>query len=413
MNTKKPRTLVDELRGASRLAIEATRGVTDLVESMHVTVAGGPDLLGRPLAGIAQALTRPVYASIRGATGIVGAGIDRALAQLAPLVGASEAGPEREMLLAALNGVLGDYLAESNNPLAVEMRFRRGGQALTLERAALAAAFPEAAAKVLVLVHGSCMNDRMWRRDGHDHGAALARELGLSPLYLHYNSGLHVSTNGRAFAELLEQLAAAWPVPLTELVILAHSMGGLVTRSACHIAEADGLSWRQKLRAILFLGTPHDGAPLERGGNWIDTALGVSRYSAPLARLGKIRSAGVTDLRFGNVLDEHWEGRDRFALDGDPRATLQLPNGVDCYAVVGTTAGGPGRKLRGDGLVPLDSALGRHDTPELVLRFPASRCSIAYGVTHLDLLSSPDVYATLRGWLASYGGSSSDPLSGR
>ncbi|HSO39740.1 MAG TPA: alpha/beta hydrolase [Labilithrix sp.] len=400
MNPKKPRNLVDELRGASRLAVEATRGVTDLVEAMHLTIAGGPAVLGRPLAGIAEAITRPVYASIRGVTGVVGAGIDLALAQLAPLVGESDPGPERDALLAALNGVLGDYLAESGNPLAIEMRLRSGGQPLTLEREALAAAFPQATGKVLLLVHGSCMNDRLWTREGHDHGAALARDLGYTPLYLHYNSGLHVSTNGRAFAALLEQLAAAWPVPLTELVVLAHSMGGLVTRSACHVAEAEGLSWRRSLRAIVFLGSPHHGAPLERGGNWIDTLLGVSRYSVPFARLGQIRSAGVTDLRFGNVLDEHWEGRDRFANDGDPRTRLQLPDGVDCYAIAGTTASAPNSTLPGDGLVPLDSALGRHETPELSLEFPASQQWIARGVKHLDLLSSPEVYAKVRGWLS-------------
>lgn len=403
MTTKKPRTLVDELRGASRLAIEATRGVTDLVQAMHVTIAGGPNVLGRPLAGIAEALTRPVYASIRGVTGVVGAGIDLALAQLAPLVGESSPGPEREALLAALNGVLGDYLAESGNPLAIEMRLRSGGQALTLEREALAAKFPQATGKVLVLVHGSCMNDRMWTRNGHDHGAALARDLGVAPLYLHYNSGLHVSTNGRSFEALLEQLAAAWPVPVTELVVVAHSMGGLVTRSACHIAEAEGHSWRHKLRAIVFLGSPHHGAPLERGGNWIDTLLGVSRYSAPLARLGQIRSAGVTDLRFGNVLDEHWEGRDRFAQEGDPRATLVLPGGVDCYAIAATTASAASRTLPGDGLVPLDSALGRHETPALSLDFPEDNQWTAFGLQHLDLLSNLDVYAKLRGWLEKSG----------
>jgi len=403
MTTNKPRTLVDELRGASRLAIEATRGVTDLVEAMHLTIAGGPEVLGRPLAGIAQTLTRPVYASIRGVTGVVGAGIDLALAQLTPLVGNGDPGPERETLLAALNGVLGDYLAESGNPLAIEMRLRSGGQALTLEREALRAAFPQATGKVLVLVHGSCMNDRLWTRQGHDHGADLARDLGATPLYLHYNSGLHVSTNGRTFAALLEQLVTAWPVPVAELVIVAHSMGGLVTRSACHVAEAEGLTWRRRLRAIVFLGTPHHGAPLERGGNWIDTLLGVSRYSAPLARLGQIRSAGVTDLRFGNVLDEHWEGRDRFAKEGDPRAELQLPEGVACYAIAATTASGPNDPsgaLLGDGLVPVDSALGRHEAPALSLDFPEDRRWIAFGMKHLDLLSNLDVYAKLHAWLA-------------
>ena len=395
----KPRTLVDELRGASRLAIEATRGVTNLVEAVHQTIAGGPSVLGRPLEGVARTLTAPVYDGIRGVTQLVGAGIDQALAPLAPLLGGNAIGPEREAVLAALNGVLGDYLEESGNPLAIPMRLRSAGKELTLEREALRAAFPNVTTKVLVLVHGSCLNDRQWTRRGHDHGAALARDLGFTSLYLHYNSGLHVSTNGRACATLLDELVSAWPVPVAELTLVAHSMGGLVARSACHVAEAEGLSWRQKLRAIVFLGSPHHGAPLERGGNWIDALLGVSRYSAPLARLGKIRSAGVTDLRFGNVLDEHWKGRDRFAKEGDPRAELKLPDGVECYAIAATTATAPTDPLPGDGLVPVDSALGRHARAELSLRFSEAHQWIGFGMKHLDLLSSLEVYVKLRGWL--------------
>jgi pimeloyl-ACP methyl ester carboxylesterase len=255
---------------------------------------------------------------------------------------------------------------------------------------------------VLVLVHGSSMNDRQWTRGGHDHGAALARDLGYTPLYLHYNSGLHISTNGRAFAALLEELVSAWPVPITDFVILAHSMGGLVSRSACHVAEDEGLAWRAKLRAIVFLGTPHHGAPLERGGNWIDVLLGVSRYSAPLARLGKIRSAGVTDMRFGNVLDAHWEGRDRFAMAKDPRQELKLPDGVACFAIAATTATAitQDKNLPGDMLVPVDSALGRSTATELSLHFPEGRTLIAFGMHHIALLGDAGVYAKILEWLS-------------
>ena len=400
--TKKTRSAVDDLRGASRLAVEATRGVTDLVEAMHQGIGGGPDLLGRPLLGATRLLTGPIYGGIRLVTRLVGGGIDGALSRLAPLVGESAPGPDRQAVLAALNGVLGDYLAASGNPLAIQMRLRRDGHPLELEEPALRAAFPGAGGKLLVLVHGSCLDDLQWNRLGHDHGAALARALGFAPVYLHYNSGLHVSTNGRALAGLLERLVAAWPVPVEELVILAHSMGGLVSRSACHAGEAAGHAWRRKLRRLVFLGSPHHGAPLERGGHWVDLLLGVSRYSAPLARLGMIRSAGVTDLRFGNVLDEHWEGRDRFDHAGDLRGRLELPAGVACYAYAATRtprdAGGP---LASDDLVQVDSALGRHREPALTLGFPAEHQAVGFAMGHLDLLSRPEVYATIEAWLSS------------
>jgi pimeloyl-ACP methyl ester carboxylesterase len=397
--TKETRKHVDDLRGAGRLAVEATRSVTELVEVMHHTIASGPDILGRPLEGGSRLLTRLLYGSIRTVTGLVGAGIDLALAQLAPLLGESSPGPERDAVLAALNGVLGDYLEETGNPLAIQMRLTHGGHPLELEREALRAALPRAGGKLLVLVHGSSLSDRQWDRQGHDHGAALARDLGYTPIYLRYNSGLHISTNGRAFAALLERLVAEWPAPLDELVMVAHSMGGLVARSACHVGEVEGHAWRRKLAKLVCIGTPHHGAPLERGGSWVDRLLAVSRYSAPLGRLGKIRSAGVTDMRFGIVLDEHWEGRDRFAHAGDPRGHIKLPEGVACYAIAGTTAQAPRSRLPGDGMVTVDSALGRHHKPTLTLELPEAHRRIAYGVGHLDLLSSPEVYATIRGWL--------------
>lgn len=395
----KTRNHLEDLRGASRLAIDATKAITELVEAMHHTIVAGPDVLGRPLAEPARVLLGPIYGGIRAVTTLVGDGIDRALGQLAPLLAASAPAAQHEAVLAVLNGVLGDYLCETGNPLAITMRLRHGGRPLALETEALGAALGQPSGKVLVLVHGSCVDDLQWQRNGHDHGAALARDLGYTPVYLHYNSGLHISTNGQAFAEVLDQLVAHWPVPLEELVILGHSMGGLVSRSACHAAERAGHTWRRRLSKLICLGSPHHGAPLERGGNWIDYLLGVSRYSAPLARLGKIRSAGVTDLRFGIVRAEDWAGRDRFERGADPRTPVPLPVGVACYAIAGTAATQPVENPPGDGLVPVDSALGRRGPPGLDLGFPEANQWIALGTGHLELLHRPEVYATLLGWL--------------
>jgi pimeloyl-ACP methyl ester carboxylesterase len=327
-------------------------------------------------------------------------GYDAVVSQLAA-TGDGVTSPEREAVIGALNGVLGDHLAATGNPLAIPMQLRRDGQPLTLARGALAAAIPQATSKLLVLVHGLCTNDLRWSRKGHDHGAALARDLGYTPVYLRYNSGLHVSTNGWAFAEALESLVDAWPVPLDELTIVAHSMGGLVTRSAQHQAAAAGHSWLRHLRNIAFLGTPHHGAPLERGGNWVDVVLGITSYTAPLCRLGQIRSAGITDLRHGNLLDEDWRGRDRFARARDVRRPVPLPAGVRCLAIAATTTTSERvpANLVGDGMVRVDSCLGRHPDPSRTLDFADDCRWIARGVNHLGLLSDPAVYERLRGWL--------------
>ncbi len=375
--TNKPRDHVDDLRAVGKLAIEATRGVTSLVEAMHVTIASGPAILGSPLAGPVKLATGLVYGTIRGVTGLVGAGIDGALAQLAPLLGASVPGLEREVVIAVLNGVLGDYLADQHNPLALAMELRRHD-----ERAPTG--------KLAIMVHGLCMADAQWRRADHDHGAALARDLDYTPIYASYNSGQHISTNGRALAAALEPLIATWPTPIEELVFVGHSMGGLVARSACAI----GGSWRDRVRALVMLGSPHHGAPLERGGNWIDLLLGVSRYSAPFAKLARLRSAGITDLRFGYVRDADWEGRDRFAHGAERhREVLPLPTDLACFALAGTVG-----VTESDGMVPVASALGRHADPVHALAFVPEHTAIVPGTNHLDLLAEP-VYATIRGWL--------------
>jgi len=246
------------------------------------------------------------------------------------------------------------------------------------------------------------MSDRQWLRRGHDHGAALARDLGFTPVYLHYNTGRHVSENGRELAGLLETLFQCWPVPPSELAIVAHSMGGLVARSACHYA-APASRWRERLRAIAFLGTPHHGAPLERGGNWVQTLVGRSPYTAPLSRLGMIRSAGITDLRFGNVLDEDWQERDRFAHGSDGRIRLTLPAGVACYAAAATLSKRPNGsepRLFADGLVQVASALGRHWQTDRSLDFADSHRWIGYGMNHWDLLDRAEVSAKLVEWLS-------------
>ena len=399
MTKPKARTQsADDLRGVSKLAIDATSGITDLVEAMHRNIARVPGMTPSLEDGKTTGLTGFVYRSVRGVTQVVGGGIDAALALAAPMFGNFTDVPARDAVQSALNGVFGDHLVATNNPLAITMQFRRNGEALTLSREALAGTFPNATGKVLVLIHGLCMNDRQWnmaRTDGspHDHGAELQKDLSYTAVYLRYNTGLHVAENGKAFAAALEALMATWPVKVKELSIVAHSMGGLVTRSAHHYAGENTHAWPKQLKKIVFLGTPHQGAPLERGGHWIDMILGATPYASPFAKLGKVRSTGITDLRYGSVVD-----------DADQRcAVLPLPSKVKCFAIAGTTGQQNGDlrdRLLGDGLVPLDSALGRSDDPQQALNFPDNRQIILYSTNHMQLLSSVAAYNAMRSFLA-------------
>jgi pimeloyl-ACP methyl ester carboxylesterase len=300
----------------------------------------------------------------------------------------------RDAVLAALNGVLGDHLAATGNPLSTPMALRSQGRALPFQAAALKATLPGAGPRLLVLLHGLCMNDHQWLREGQDHGAALAQAAGYTPVYLHYNSGLPISVNGALFAQQMQALLQAWPLPLQRVVLLGHSMGGLVARSALHQGAQAGQAWVGRVDDAVFLGSPHQGAPLERAGRWLDLMLGAAPYVAPLARLARVRSAGITSLRHGDLLG---------AAEPGPAAHVPLPQQPRCWAVAGTTGANTQdvkARLLGDGLVPLASALGRHHNPARQLAFDDDRLLIVPRTGHMALLSSREVAAQLLRWLA-------------
>jgi pimeloyl-ACP methyl ester carboxylesterase len=386
----------NDVRAAATLAVDATKGITDLVEAMHATIARPFGMSSADVPGRTRGITGFVYKTVRGVTHVVGGGLNIALSTLTLAKTENESSFERDAAISALNGVLGDHLVKTNNPLAIPMTIRFNGEALDLD-GSLATQRKSMSGKIVVLIHGLCMNDRQWLRNGHDHGAALAKEFGYTPLYVRYNTGLHTSINGEAFAALLEKLTNAWPKPIEELVIVAHSMGGLVARSAIHHSNATKLTWQRHLKKVFFLGTPHHGAPLERGGHWVDILLGATPYTKPFARLGKIRSAGITDLRHGNVVREDWLNAKTM------RTTTALPKNIKCYAMAATT-GKTGRDWRdivlGDGLVPVASALGQHSDAALTLKFAKTRQRIVYERNHMDLLSDDQVFAQLAHWIA-------------
>ena len=398
-----------DLRAVAQLATQATTAVAHIAEGVHQSVWASMGVPGGKDAGQTRGITRFVYQAVRGITQRLGDGAQTVLDKLAPLLESTEqaapGSPQREAVLAALNGVMGDRLRLDGSPLATPMTLRYQGAALDWQALA---PMPDAGGKVLLLIHGLCMNDLQWQAQHGaqtvNHGTALARELGYTPVYLRYNSGLHVSENGRELATQLEQLLDHWPCAIEDITVLVHSMGGLLIRSAVHVARQTGLRWPERLKTIVFLGTPHHGAPLERAGNWVDVILGSTPYTRPFARLAQLRSAGITDLRYGHVLDSNWQGHERFRRKPDSRAPLPLPEGVACYAVAATTAAKRSLladRLLGDGLVPLHSALGQHDDDQRTLAFPKPAQWIAYRTSHMALLGSPAVTRQVVQWLTS------------
>lgn len=385
--------MVRALRGLSSILVEATLKTTTIVEDMHQTIASGPPVLGSPLKPVVKLYTKPIYGGIRGVAGLVGIGVERALKQIEPAFDDVSHPDVVEMVRAAINGVVGDHLALTENPLAIEMELRFNNE--TLDFGTVPKEKP-----LLIYIHGSAMSDIQLKRNGHHHGHKLAEDFGLSCITVRYNSGLHISENGEQLAAKLHELAEH--VPDVPIIILGFSMGGLVARSAVNLAERQSLSWRSRLHGMVFLGTPHHGAPLERMGNIFQKLLESTGYSAPIARLARIRSAGVTDLRFGSILREHWSGADRFDHVPDARTPVPLPTDVLCFAVAGSLSKSldeDPESLSGDGLVPVSSALGEHENPALNLGLQEHEKKVILNCGHLDLLDHPQVSQELHALL--------------
>lgn len=390
-----------DIPGYARLGLDSFTGTVDLVEAMHATIARRASPFNSHSDHRTAGISGLVYRTIRAVPDVMASAIDSVLPMFHAFTDDSPSSRERENVLAALNGVLGDRLEQTKNPLALPMSLRIDGQRLPLQ--SLTAAVPRPSHKILLLIHGLCMNDLQWTRDNHSHGAELASKLGYTEVHAHYNSGRHISHNGRELADRIEELLLQWPVAVEELVIVGHSMGGLLSRSALHYATVAKHSWPKNLRKLIFLGTPHHGAPLERGGSWLDAIIDFSPYTAPFTRLSKVRSAGITDLRYGNLLDEDWGATSRFERSGDRRQPLLLAEGVEYYALAATRteqAGILANKLVGDGLVPIESALGQHADADLCLAIGEDNKAVLYGMNHFDLLSRPEVFVQLRSWLA-------------
>lgn len=394
-----------------RLAVQATSGVTRITEGVHQSVWKTLGAPGSKTKGATRGFTGSVYRLINGITQITGKSTDTVMAVLQamfePFEGNEPRSPRAESLLAVLNGVMGDRLADDDSPFAIAMDIRSEaamhGEHLEPETPTA----PDAAGKVVLLIHGLCMNDLKQHAQHKgllsEPGELLAEKLGYFPLYLRYNSGLHISRNGRELSKQLQQLVERWPQDIEDLSVIAHSMGGLVIRSAVQQAQQMGMNWPERLKNLVFLGTPHHGAPLERAGNWLDIILEKAPYTKPFVTLGQMRSAGITDLRYGNLLAQDWDRHDRFALKSDSREIVPLPETVNCFALAATLAEKRGTlsdRLLGDGLVPLHSALGQHDEPDRTLAFPESAQKTVYKTGHLELLHSPAVNEQIISWLS-------------
>jgi triacylglycerol lipase len=316
--------------------------------------------------------------------------------------------PERkDEITAALSGLIGDYLEKEGSPLAVAMGFYRDGRPLVMDSRALSEAFPDGGAKLCILVHGLMDSEEAWgfEQDPETtYGSLLERDFGYAPLYVRYNSGLHISENGRALSRLLSDLMAVFPGGVEEILLVGHSMGGLVLRSACHYGAADGEAWVKKVRKVFLLGSPNLGAYLEKISNLTAVVLRLilSPYTRIIGRIIDLRSAGIKDLRFGYLLDEDWQGRDPDRLLSNNRHAVPLLEGAEHFMVSGTVMKDPGRALSrilGDGMVSHYSSSARPPSGAAGIPIAAENTRLFPSIAHAALRNHPEVYGQIRAWL--------------
>ena len=230
----------NDLKGLNQLSKEGVLGVVDVVEAMHQRISTLGGILNQGDLNKTSGLTGMIYSVIRKTAQFSSQGINLALAKFSPLLPTINNQQFRQQWVSILNGVLGDHLLESQNPLAIEMTLVYQGQTVTPQQAAEICA--NHSGNPLILIHGLCMNDYLWRREQHDHGQALHASLAVTPIYLRYNSGLAVYQNGEQLAGILTEFIEALPKHKS-IQYLCHSMGGLVMRSAMHVAELQSANW--------------------------------------------------------------------------------------------------------------------------------------------------------------------------
>lgn len=377
-------TVRDVHQAVARRAFDATRIVGSRVpESLH------------------DAVVTSVYGAISGALRL-GSGSVRALA--ARGVGRPiESSKLGRGVVAAVNGLVGDELRMLDDPGAIVMAVRVDGEDVPVTGWQVRDNFRDASSHLVVFLHGLCESEESWRmgagRQHTTYADRVTRETGATPVMIRYNTGLHVSENGKHLDALLRHLVDVWPVDVTRITLVGHSMGGLVVRAATNHATASGETWQHLVSDVVCLGTPHAGANLEKVAHLGSRVLRFFPESRPFSTILDTRSPGIVDLRHGYISADEWEGQEltsQWGLDRIAAAPLPRAEYHFVAATLGASQRHPLSTVLGDLLVHFSSATGVGRTGPVV-----DGASFEYvpSAHHFDLLNHPRVGDWIVEWI--------------
>jgi len=306
--------------------------------------------------------------------------------------------------VSVLNGAVGDHL-EKFDFLAQDMNFYHLGSPINITKDNLK--MMRVGNKLCILVHGLVSDETMWKfpSSDDDYGKLLENQFGYSPLYVRYNSGRHISDNGKDLDKLIQSLISNSTKPIKEIIFICHSMGGLVTRSACYYGSKSKSKWVPLVKHIFFIGSPHHGAPLEKFGNAVTTIL--DKIPNPFTYLTKkainLRSAGIKDLRYGFLVEEDWKGKDPDSFVNSEKKHVPLLKHTKYYVITGTLMENPNHFLSeffGDAIVGKWSAKGKSGNSKYDLSFPEKNIKELPGIMHIKLMHDIRVFEQISKWLS-------------
>ena len=393
---------------AAHRAGTAVRGVTGAIRDTHGAVATKMFASARRSVGPVVAPVEFVHDHIAraayGASAVALEGVAEVVGATA--IKAAEAGRMSKFgrgttrraggVLAFVHGFNGDKMVSGRVPLSSPMNLRRSGERVPATPEGLARAYPDAAPQIVIFVHGFVGTEQMWKRHAHrdddgrrlSYGRRLEAHGDWSSLFVRYNTGLRIKSNGLELALLIEQAVDNWPVPVERVVLVGHSMGGLVASSAL-LQWPQSASWGPLVSDLITLGTPYHGSPIEQGANYLAEWFSGHGSTKWLGDVIQFRSEGIKDLRPGNLFLADTRGAMPDAAEWRRMLAPQMV--VRHLSIAGVLTKDPHARLGGiigDGVVPRSSARGGADN-EL------SRSTMMGGMSHNDLVNDPRVYEVI------------------